>query len=104
MVCRCGACKRCRNREAHARYEQTAKGKAVHKRYRQSAKGRAVGVRTNAHRIYVGRAYHGRAQTIARATVIQNHIKERVSAFKRQQTGAEAEGGSARAVSAQAKP
>lgn len=42
----------------------------------------------NARRIFVGKTYRGRAQTPEQAAAIHTHIKERIRAFTRQQTGA----------------
>lgn len=79
-------------REAQARYGRTDKGKAAHKRYRSSSKGHRLVAKSNRHRVFLGTRYHGRAKTTAQAAVINAHIKERVSAFQRQQARAEAEG------------
>lgn len=112
-VCACGAlmtrrstrCRRCTCRLAQARYKHTEKGKAALKRYghgpayraalvryRRGVTGQRTLARVNARRIFVGEQYHGRAQTVERAAMINSHIQEMRSAFiKGQQTRAKAE-------------
>jgi hypothetical protein len=119
MTCECGAaigprakrCNRCRCRLAQERYRRTEKGKATTARYNGSPTARACNARYRAHsqgvkkannarRIFIGRTYHGRVQTIAHAAAIQRHIKERLLVLKQRfQNREETEGVHARAVS-----
>jgi hypothetical protein len=50
-------------------------------------------------RLWIGARYVGYAKTAAQAQAIRAHIKERLSAFKRQQAGTETEAAHADAVS-----
>lgn len=98
MTCRCGVCRLCRNRLAQAKYKKTAKGKATNRRYVHSATRRASQKRYrataqakqrnavhNSRRIFVGRAYRGRVETVAQADAIQAHVSKRLREFRRQQ-------------------
>lgn len=82
------------HRIRQARYRRTAKGKAAQARYNRGAAHRAacaryratrhgqqVSAETNARRIFIGRAYHGRAQTIDQAHAIHAYAKERIREF-----------------------
>ena len=94
MTCACGTpigpralrCKRCRCNEAQARYIKSSKGRIVEARYVASAKGRAKLARARKRRIFVGRVYRGRVSSIDLARQINDHIKERVIAFKQRQS------------------
>lgn len=108
--------KRIALRQAQARYEKTAKGRAVRKRYngsqkhldtnaryRRSAHGKHKVAALNSRRIFLGHAYRGRAQTVEQADAIRSHIKERTRAFiQGQQARAQMEALAADAVSVQA--
>ena len=75
-------------RLAQSRYRRSAKGKAAQKRYRSAGHGQRVNVESNARRILFGKRYFGNAKTRELAAAIHTHIKERIRAFTRQQTGA----------------
>lgn len=93
-LCTCGAettprsdkCRTCTVRLAQARYRRTAKGVAAQKRYIATELGRQLRARDNARRIYVGIRYHSRTNA-EKAKVIRQHIREKLRAFTRQQTG-----------------
>ena len=73
-------CTRCRHQApSHQRAERV---------YEQSEKRRLKGSITNLRRIFIGHEYAGRAETAALAATINAHIRGRLRAFKRQQTGA----------------
>lgn len=86
-----------RRRAKYRKYAKSAKGKARARRYNASAKGkvqaRRKDARCNRRRLWVGKAYAGRAKTVEDAAVITRHIKGRLHAFiTRQQARAQAEG------------
>jgi len=77
-----------RSAKGQARYlkhEASAKRKASRQRYETACKGRAK------RRIYIGDRYLGNAETVESAERINAHIKERMSAFQRQQAREKAE-------------
>ena len=75
-------------RLAQARYRHTPKGVAARMRYEGGPKRQRLNATHNPRRIYVGSAYRGKAVTDAQAAIIRQHVKERLRAFTRQQTGA----------------
>lgn len=82
-------------RIAQAKYRKTAKGQATATRYnhtqkrsltnakyRKTAHGQQTVAGLNAKRVWIGRSYQGRATTVAQASAIKDHIRERTREFK----------------------
>jgi len=78
--------------ERQARYRASGKHCVAVKRYRETAKGKATTRRSNAKQLVIGDRYVGYCTDAERATAINRHIKEKLSAFQRQQGGAETQG------------
>lgn len=87
------------NRRARqAKYRASGKHYAAVKRYRETAKGKATTRRSNAKQLAIGDRYVGYCTDAERATAINRHIKEKLSAFQRQQGREKDEGALARQV------
>jgi hypothetical protein len=77
-------CSRCRN--------STPAGRQAKARYNRKPERMAVSRRRGRLRIFVGKTYHSIVRSAEEAERINARIKERLSAFKRLQAGAEVEG------------
>lgn len=89
-----------KGRASNARYERTEKARIRKRRYESKSRRAQT---QNAHRLFVGNRYVGRAATVTMAEAINTHIKGRLHGFvERQQGRAEVEALSAHGISVEA--
>ena len=79
-----------KGKAAIARYNRSLKHKTANQKYRATPRGAERSAVNNARRVFVGPVFHSRTATVEQAVSINRHVKERISAFTRQQTRAEA--------------